>query len=85
MDILKEARAQFDYLVKTRRQFHMYPELSGKEYETVKYICKELEEMGIEYVDVEDGGIVFFSGEFRIHVKLSSGLYKIVKLRSCLF
>ena len=58
MDILKEARAQFDYLVKTRRQFHTYPELSGKEYETVKYICKELEDMGIEYVDVEDGGIV---------------------------
>lgn len=58
MEILKESKKLFDYLVKVRRQFHANPELSGEEWETLKYIRKELDEMGIEYVEVEDGGIV---------------------------
>lgn len=58
MEIMKESRGIYDYLVKVRRQFHENPELSGKEWETIKYIRNELGEMGIEYVEVEDGGIV---------------------------
>ena len=58
MEILKESKELFDYLVKARRQFHENPELSGEEWETLKYIRNELDDMGIEYVEVEDGGIV---------------------------
>ena len=50
MEIMKESREIYDYLVKVRRQFHEYPELSGEEWETIKYIRNELDEMGIEYV-----------------------------------
>ena len=58
MEILRESKELFDYLVKARRQFHEHPELSGEEWETLAYIRNELDDMGIEYVEVEDGGIV---------------------------
>jgi amidohydrolase len=34
-----------------RREFHMYPELSGKEFETTKKIASVLQSVGIEVVD----------------------------------
>ena len=37
---------------------HEYPENSGVEYETVKYIASELDALGIEYVVVPEGGII---------------------------
>ncbi len=58
MEILQEARKQFDYAVSLRRQIHEHPETSGNETETLKLICRELDSMGIEYVQVPDGGIV---------------------------
>ena len=36
-------------VVEWRRHFHMYPEVSGKEVETSKYIQKELSAMGIPF------------------------------------
>ncbi|MCM3741736.1 amidohydrolase [Oceanobacillus luteolus] len=36
-----------DYLISIRRHLHQYPELSTKEFETTKFIQKELEEIGI--------------------------------------
>ena len=38
MDILNEAKKNFDYMVRIRRHMHEYPENSGVEYETVKYL-----------------------------------------------
>ena len=60
MDILKSVLALEEYIVKMRRHFHENPEVSGKEDETVKVVCAELEKMGIEYVDVPDGGVLGF-------------------------
>jgi len=36
-------------LVEIRRDFHKYPELSGKEYITMDKICRYLDEWGIKY------------------------------------
>ena len=37
MEIFNEAKKQFDYMVRIRRQMHENPELTGKEYETLKF------------------------------------------------
>ena len=58
MEILNEAQKQFDYMVGIRRQLHEHPEITGQEFETLEFIKKELGAMGIEYVEVPDGGIV---------------------------
>ena len=44
--LVKENEA---YIIKMRRHFHMYPELSWKETETSKKIMSELDSMGIPY------------------------------------
>lgn len=41
------------YLIENRRYFHMYPELSGEEYNTSNKICEELEKLNIEYYRLE--------------------------------
>lgn len=59
MDIKKRANEIFEELVEIRRELHMYPELSEKEYETVNRICKYLDKWGIEYKrGIADTGVV---------------------------
>ncbi len=58
MEILKESLALKDYLVSIRRHLHENPELSGREFNTVKLICGELDKMGVEYVNIPDGGVL---------------------------
>ena len=58
MDIIKLAKENERRLIEYRRHFHMYPELTGKEYETLKFISRELEKYNIEYVEIENGGIL---------------------------
>lgn len=58
MDLKKLAQENYDYAVKMRRQLHENPEISGVEFETLKLIQRELDDMGIEYTVVPDGGIV---------------------------
>lgn len=36
-------------VIKTRRELHQIPELSFKEYNTMEYICKKLDEVDIKY------------------------------------
>lgn len=60
MDILKEAENLYDYSVSVRRHLHENPEPSTLETETVSYICGELAAMGIEYVNIPDGGVLGF-------------------------
>jgi len=43
------AEKNHEYVVKMRRHFHKYPEISTQEKETSKRICEELEAMGIPY------------------------------------
>ncbi len=49
-----------DYMVEIRRYLHENPELTGKEYNTVAYIRSKLDEMGMEYTEIENGGILAF-------------------------
>lgn len=58
MDIIKLAKESEERLIEYRRHFHMYPELTGKEYETLKFIRQELEKYDVEYVEIENGGIL---------------------------
>lgn len=58
MEILQEAKKNYQYAVSMRRHIHENPEVTGEEVETLKWICKELDSMGIEYVKIPDGGII---------------------------
>ena len=55
--ILELAKANSDYMVETRRHFHMNPESSLAEFETCKYIQKELTTLGIPFTVVENIGV----------------------------
>ncbi|MDR3130889.1 MAG: amidohydrolase [Treponema sp.] len=56
--ITKAVHAEHDFIVDVRRQLHRSPELSGKEFETLKVIREKLESFSIPFVEVENGGIV---------------------------
>ena len=58
MDILKKSMDLYDYTIGLRRHLHENPELSGREFNTVKLICAELDKMGIEYVNIPGGGVL---------------------------
>lgn len=47
-----------DYVVKLKRYFHKYPELSGEEINTSKKIKEELEKMDISYESVGEFGVI---------------------------
>lgn len=57
-NIRKLSEDNYAYMVKLRREFHMNPELSFKEFETSKRIIEELEKMGVECKKVLDTGVV---------------------------
>ena len=38
-----------NYIVEMRREFHRYPEVSGKEQHTREILVRELEKMGVPY------------------------------------
>ena len=57
--IRKEASASRYETIKLRRHFHKYPELSFKEKDTASFICKWLDDKGIEYrKDIAGTGII---------------------------
>ena len=60
IDIMQEVLENEKYMLKLQEYFHMYPEPSNFEDETVKKIIEELEIIGIEYVNIEHGGILGF-------------------------
>jgi amidohydrolase len=47
-----------DFVIKTRRTLHECAELSGKEFETIRFIKKTLDAWSVPYKEVENGGIV---------------------------
>lgn len=57
-DLIRMVDGINPWLIKTRRHFHMNPELSEKEYGTRDYIIRELESMGIESEIVCNTGVV---------------------------
>lgn len=59
MDINKRINEIFPKLIKIRRDFHMYPEVSENEYRTMNKICDYLDEWNIEYSrEVAKTGVV---------------------------
>ena len=65
MNIQEIAKKYNDYLIEMRRYFHMYPEISCKEYNTSKKIKRELEKMGISWraCGLETGVLATIRGE----------------------
>src|SRR5665811_1422299 len=52
------AEALEAWIIRLRREFHQYPELSFEEYETQKRILKTLGELGIEARKIADTGVI---------------------------
>ena len=48
-EIKNKVNSVYDEAVSLRRHLHMYPELSEQEYETSRFICEQLDKMGIPY------------------------------------
>ena len=60
MDILKAAREVDEYVVACRRHLHRHPEVSDKEDQTIAFVLDELKKMGIDCVEVKQGGVLGF-------------------------
>lgn len=58
MNIWQSALDVEAYVIRCRRHFHQYPELSDREDETVAYILNELRIMGISCEEVPQGGVM---------------------------
>lgn len=58
MDIKQLSNKYKSYVSEMRRYFHMYPELSMKEYNTSKVIKEELKKIGIPYETYAETGVI---------------------------
>lgn len=63
MDILKLAKENESLVISLRHYLHQHPELSGQEFETLRFLRQKLEEFRVPYVEVENGGILGFLGD----------------------
>ncbi len=57
MTLLKQIKAEKDYIIHLRRAFHRYPELSLKEYKTTERIEAELDRWGISHQRIGETGV----------------------------
>lgn len=62
-DIIKLAKLEKKSTIEYRRHLHQFPEVSKKEFKTIEFICKKLNEFKIEYIEVPNGGIIGFIGK----------------------
>lgn len=56
--MIEIAKKHKKYIIDMRRHFHMYPELSMKEFDTSKKIKEELTKMNIPYTSVAETGVM---------------------------
>ncbi len=56
----EKAKSIEDYIVNWRRYFHENPELSGKEFKTIETLKNELVNLGIDHIEIPQGGILGF-------------------------
>lgn len=56
--ILELTEKYVPYMIETRRYLHQYPEVSYQEFETTKFIKKELDSMGISYESPLETGCI---------------------------
>ncbi len=52
------AKEYEQYIISKRRYFHMHPEMTGEEYQTVKAIMDELENLKVPHLEIENGGVL---------------------------
>ena len=57
-EIKQMAEAQQDYMIRMRRHFHSFPEVSNQEFETSNFIAEELNRMGVPYERIDGTGII---------------------------
>lgn len=58
MNFINEVKKIEEKMIQSRRYLHQYPELSGEEFETQKYIMKRLNELDIPYRKVGTTSLV---------------------------
>ena len=58
MDFKEVLRAEKEYLIELRREFHKNPEKSWEEYRTSERIKEELDKIGVEYKSCAGTGVV---------------------------
>lgn len=58
MNFIDEVKKIEEKMIQSRRYLHQYPELSGEEFETQKYIIKRLDELDIPYRKVGTTSLV---------------------------
>lgn len=58
IDLVKLSEETAPYAKELRRHFHRHPEPTSKEFETIRYICAQLDTLGIPYVSIPDGGVL---------------------------
>lgn len=56
----EKAKSIEEYLIDWRRYFHENPELSSQEFKTIETLKEELTNLGIEHIEVPNGGILGF-------------------------
>lgn len=63
MDIKREVEKRSNYIIRLRKYFHKYPELSMQEVETAKRICEELKDREIPFTMAGKTGVIGFVGK----------------------
>jgi amidohydrolase len=59
INFLAEAASLFDYTQRTRRDFHMHPELGFQEVRTASIVARELQQLGLEVTTgIAETGVV---------------------------
>jgi len=57
-EVLEYSRGLSEYIIRMRRDFHMYPELKWEERRTSSIVERELKEIGIEVIRVAETGVI---------------------------
>lgn len=58
MGFYEKAKDIEKYIIDWRRHFHAHPELSSQEEQTIKTLKEEFDNLGIEYIEVPNGGLL---------------------------
>lgn len=58
MEIERLCRAEQDTAAAHRAHLHRNPELSGREFETLRYVRGELDRLGVPWEEIPDGGLL---------------------------
>lgn len=63
MEIMKLAQEHENLVVSLRHYLHQHPELSDREFETLRFLREQLDAFSVPCTEVENGGILGFLGD----------------------